>query len=99
MSQHVVFQIAVDAAFGHSRPPATAASQLTDLRALPTNARQVELPPLDELFLEEFNRQWLGPGLEDGLERRVLEHGLVGPEVDAVVRDVVPGVVHVDVEL
>lgn len=52
-----------------------------------------------KLFLQILNRKRLGPRLERRFRRGVLEHVVVGLERHTVVGDVVPGIVHVDVEL
>ena len=92
--QHLILQIPI-----HT-PLYTDAStaQFSDLRSFPAETGEIEHPALD-LILEELNGQRLGPRFENRIRSRVIEHVIVRLEAHAVVRDVVPGVIHVDVQL
>jgi hypothetical protein len=71
-------------------------SQLSDLLALPADAHQIQRPLL-VLLLEELNRERLGPSFDD--IARLGDHLVEGLERHAVVRDALPFVIHVDVQL
>lgn len=73
-------------------------AQLSDFGRLPAQAGQIEHPALI-LFLEELDGEWFLPGLERGVRGRVFEYFVIGFEAHPVMGDVVPCVVHVDVEL
>ena len=76
----------------------TRPTQLPHLRRIPAQTRQIQHPTLI-LLLQRLDSERLRPGFECRVGNRVLEHLVVLLEGHAVVGDVLPGVVHVDVQL
>ena len=72
-------------------------AKLADFCSVPTETGPVHDPVL-VFVLEKLNRQWLWPPSDDSKGGMVLDDILVRLEVDPVVGDVVPRIVHFDVQ-
>lgn len=95
--QHLVFEVALHAALAAGLTAAGAA-QLPHLSSVPAETGEIKHPALILLF-EELDGEGFGPRLERVVRSRVLVCVVVGLERHAVVGNIVPRVVHVDVQL
>lgn len=91
--KHVFLDLACEAPLAAGR-----SAQLSDFGRLPAQAGQIEHPALI-LFLEELDGEWFLPGLEGGVRGRVFQYFVIRFEAHPMMGDVVPCVVHIDVEL